>query len=125
MGTPFNETTDRMLYAGRLKNISALARVLNITPQALSNYKKRGHMPTDLVVKFAEIYNLSVDWLLTGEGNGQPQQKLPEIADLEPDELVCVGKTLQILRGGNRIAAEAFRQSVDAFLNLSPRAEAV
>src|SRR3989304_7419895 len=57
---------ERMKEAGKLKNESATARVLSVTPQALSNYKKRDRMPSHLVIKFASIYGLSVDWLLTG-----------------------------------------------------------
>src|SRR3972149_11387710 len=56
----------RMKEAGKLKNESAAARVLGVTPQALSNYKKRDRMPSHLVIRFASIYGLSVDWLLTG-----------------------------------------------------------
>ena len=68
MGVNYLEIIDRMRWAGKLKNDSAVARALGVTPQALSNYKKRGEMPTDLVLKFAGIYSLSVDWLISGEG---------------------------------------------------------
>ena len=68
MGVKYSEVIERMKLAGRLKNDSRVARVLGITPQALSNYKKRGSLPSDLVLKFASLYSISVDWLLTGEG---------------------------------------------------------
>src|SRR5574337_860433 len=68
MGVSYSEIIERMRWAGKLKNDSAVARVLGVTPQALSNYKKRGEMPTDLVLRFANIYGLSVDWLISGEG---------------------------------------------------------
>src|SRR3972149_2617009 len=68
MGVSYTDIIERMRWAGKLKNDSAVARVLGVTPQALSNYKKRGEMPTDLVLRFANIYGLSVDWLISGEG---------------------------------------------------------
>ncbi|MBI5345128.1 MAG: helix-turn-helix domain-containing protein [Deltaproteobacteria bacterium] len=67
-----------MLKAGSLKNSSELAKVLAITPQAISNYKKRGEMPASLVFKFAEAYGLSVDWLLTGFGAMRKEDESPE-----------------------------------------------
>jgi len=71
MGVNYSDIIERMRWAGKLKNDSAVARVLGVTPQALSNYKKRGEMPTDLVLKFSNIYGLSVDWLISGEGDMQ------------------------------------------------------
>ncbi len=76
----FTPITERMLQAGNLKNHTKLAKVLGITPQALSNYKGRGKLPVDHVVSFAGIYRLSVDWLLTGEG----RMHLPEVAEQNP-----------------------------------------
>jgi hypothetical protein len=68
MTVNYTDITERMKMAGKLKNDSAVARELDVTPQALSNYKKRGHMPMNLVLKFATKYGLSMDWLLTGKG---------------------------------------------------------
>ena len=45
MGVKYSDTIERMRWAGKLKNDSAVARVLGVTPQALSNYKKRGRAP--------------------------------------------------------------------------------
>lgn len=49
------------------KNDSALAEVLKITPQALSNYKKKGKIPSSLVVRIAEVCDCSLDYLFKGE----------------------------------------------------------
>src|SRR3989304_558413 len=101
MSTPFIVITERMLEAGKLKNMSALARALEITPQALSNYKKREEMPTSLVVRFAQIYGLSIDYLITGEG---PVLRADSATDpmksigITPDEGVAVFQTITELR---------------------------
>ncbi len=68
MGVNYSEVIERMRLAGKLKNDSAVARKLRVTPQALSNYKKRGEMPSDLVLRFSKMYGLSMDWLITGDG---------------------------------------------------------
>ena len=142
MGVNYSEIIERMRWAGKLKNDSAVARVLGVTPQALSNYKKRGEMPTDLVLRFSNIYGLSVDWLLTGEGEmrkpgmqpveagggeylsaaeetvayGKDRSKRgPDLASLSPDELIYVGKLLKILRSPNKSTTAAIKHTVDAF----------
>lgn len=142
MGVNYLEIIERMRWAGKLKNDSAVARALGVTPQALSNYKKRGEMPTDLVLRFSNIYGLSVDWLLSGEGEmyklygkgnegkefsaaeegvaygrERPgQRRGPDIAALSPDELIYVGKLLKILRGHNKSNVTAIKYTVDAFV---------
>lgn len=69
MGVEFKGTVERMIEVGKFKNNSALARALGITPQAISNYKKRGELPADLVIIFARGYGISVDYLLGWKEN--------------------------------------------------------
>ncbi|MBI5561660.1 MAG: helix-turn-helix domain-containing protein [Deltaproteobacteria bacterium] len=147
MGVSYSDLIERMRWAGKLKNDSAVARSLGVTPQALSNYKKRGEMPTDLVLKFAGIYGLSVDWLITGDGEmyknvikkpeGEGKSfssaaedttqyrrepggaRTPALGSLSPDEIICVGKLLKILRGSNKSTALGIKYSIDALLKAS------
>jgi hypothetical protein len=65
----YNEIFERMLKAGNLRSGAALARVLGITPQAVSNYRKRRGLPAGFIIKFALKYGVSVDWLLSGKGS--------------------------------------------------------
>ena len=143
MGVNYSEIIEKMRWAGKLKNDSAVARRLGVTPQALSNYKKRGEMPTDLVLKFSKMYELSMDWLITGEGSVQKpgtdgkglmsypmageetapyaeasmvSEKEADLSALNPDEIICVGKLLKILRGENNSNKNAIRFTIDAFL---------
>lgn len=62
----FEDVMARMKAAAGLKNNSAVAASLGMTPQALSNYKKRGYVPSDLIVRFALKHNLSIDSLVFG-----------------------------------------------------------
>lgn len=138
MGVNYNEIIERMRWSGKLKNDSAVARVLGVTPQALSNYKKRGEMPTDLVLRFSNIYGLSVDWLLSGEGEMHRNSRLEgkglmyaaeetvpygkegarrfDFATLSPDEIIYVGKLLKILRSQSKGTSTALKSTVDALL---------
>jgi transcriptional regulator with XRE-family HTH domain len=65
----YEEVIDRIFWATGLRNTSAIATKLGITPQALSNYKKRKLMPLGVVLQIANKYGISMDWLLCGQGN--------------------------------------------------------
>lgn len=59
---------ERMKLALDMKSDSELARMLEITPQAIYKFRKQGRLPADLVVNFAFDAELSLDWLITGHG---------------------------------------------------------
>ena len=148
MGVNYLDIIEKMRWAGKLKNDSAVARVLGVTPQALSNYKKRGEMPTDLVLRFAKLFGLSVDWLIHGVGDmyrpgaeatekgikdyvfaaesttSYGGGKTLDLTVLNPDEIIYVGKLLKVLRGENKSNAAAIKHTVDAFLENSDVAPA-
>jgi plasmid maintenance system antidote protein VapI len=142
MGVQYKDLIERMRWAGKLKNDSAVARVLDVTPQALSNYKKRGTVPTDLVLKFAKIFGLSVDWLINGTGdifragaeatkagaksyiqaaeetskNSRHAGTTTDIEQLSPDELIYMGKLLKVMRGDDNSKIIAIQHTIDALL---------
>lgn len=134
METNYSKIIDRMKESADLKNDSAVAKELNVTPQALSNYKKRGKMPTNLIIKFATTYNVSVDWLITGQGGiisntgshllreepspyrTEETENMAEVAALSPEEIIAVGKLLMVLRCSNKSTISALNYSLDAFI---------
>lgn len=59
---------ERMKFAAETKSDSELARILEITPQAIYKFRKLGRLPAELVVNFAFSAELSLDWLITGNG---------------------------------------------------------
>jgi hypothetical protein len=147
MNANCSDIIERMKRVGRLKNDTAVARRLGITPQAVSNYRKRGRMPLGLVLRFAELYGLSVDWLLTGIGqmysakDSNKQRDVPAsltvdmavdrtggievdkssagLKPLSPDEMICVEKILKILRGSNKSVVDALKLSIDVLLKFA------
>ena len=126
----YSEVFERMIYASNLENSTQVAKALNVSPQAISNYKKKGIIPSSTIVKFAEKFDLSVDWLLweigekdrPGYNNGganidvcnaaktinsfqhkhnTQSSKLMALNTFSPEELICIGKLLSALRSAN------------------------
>ena len=46
---------------------AAIAKCLGVTPQAIANARKRGTMPYEKLIVFAQSNNLSLDYLLLGK----------------------------------------------------------
>lgn len=141
MAVNYSKIFDRMLKAGGLKNGSQLARALGVSPQAVSNYKKRGELPASLIFKFAETYSVSIDWLLNGANTGQRTEfakpayaleaddyysaertdkpecpsSINDLMMLTPDEIIYVGRLLKVLRGSEKYVP-AVKVCIDSFL---------
>ena len=118
MGIPYIDCMERMKEAGRLKNDSAVARSLDITPEALSNYKKRDRMPAARVVRFAVVNGISIDWLVTGqdaEAVPAPTPPAPDLNSFSPAALIYTGKLLSILRSDRYGAQHVTRSVIDMF----------
>lgn len=130
MKNSYDEILKRMLRAGEIKNSAHLARALNVTPQALSNYKKKGSMPFSLIVKFSKLFNVSIDWLIFNKGDelsggAAPAPELntleqgggPTIPVLTAEEAIYTGKLLKILRVGDDKLKSTAQCSIDIFFN--------
>lgn len=63
-----NQVIERIKAAVGVSTDSELCRVTNTNRQALSNWKTRNSVPYTLCVKVANDLNVSIDWLLTGDG---------------------------------------------------------
>lgn len=64
-----NAVIDRMQDALRLSSDSQLCRELKISRSTLGTWRQRDSVPYALCVNIAEEKNISLDWLLTGEGS--------------------------------------------------------
>lgn len=137
----YSEIVSRMKDVGELKNDAHLAKVLEITPQALSNYKKKNTISGDLLVKFSYLYGVSIDWLISGsgqmlkaysvgddgklatiafvkatpfvQGGGDQGVRVTSISIMSPDELISIGKLVNILRSSNGTISSAIKFSID------------
>lgn len=77
---------DRMKSAADIQSDSELARVLEVTPQAIYKFKKQGRVPADLVVKYAFDAGLSLDWLVYGRGTMMIEDVKPGVHDAPQHE---------------------------------------
>lgn len=98
----FQGTLDRLKDLIGAKSDADVARGLDISPQAMSSFKKQKKFPADLMVNYCLRNQISIDWLLTGKG-----QKCREM------------ETLSIL--GEPVSAEERKKAKDLGYTLVPR----
>jgi len=72
MNSSTPDTLDRLLQGAGLRNDRQLAEILGVTPQAVSQARRKGRIPDGWVLKIASLYGLSTDWIFFGKGDGQP-----------------------------------------------------
>lgn len=62
----FSDRLD-LLLTEKKETRTHLAEVIGIKNQSFSDWKKRGTIPSaDIVLKIANYFNVSIDWLITG-----------------------------------------------------------
>ncbi len=65
----FDVVWERIAKLTGWKNYGQLAELLDIKSSSISGAKKRGHISLEWVFKVAQSYNVSTDWLATGDGD--------------------------------------------------------
>ncbi|MBR3881593.1 MAG: helix-turn-helix domain-containing protein [Mailhella sp.] len=71
MNSSTPDTLDRLLQGAGLRNDRQLAEILGVTPQAVSQARRKGRIPDGWVLKIASLYGLSTDWIFFGKGDAQ------------------------------------------------------
>ena len=110
-----NATTDKQV-----------ADILNVKPNALSNHKLRGSIPYEALITFCDKKKISIDWLLTGEGEmtrneaekGENSLSIlyKEGGDEEDPELArLLNGAKKVLTSGNKQAFDALSRNIDYF----------
>ena len=61
------ETLDRLLQGAGLRRDSQLAELLGVSPQAVSQARRKGRIPDGWVIKVAAQFGLSTDWIFFGK----------------------------------------------------------
>ena len=59
---------ERLLRVAKVRRDAQLAAVLGVSPQAISQARKKDRIPESWLVRVAARYHLPVEWLLYGEG---------------------------------------------------------
>ncbi len=63
------EILERLLSAAGLRRDAQLAALLGVSPQAISQARKKNRVPESWLVRMASRYRLPVDWLLYGDAS--------------------------------------------------------
>ena len=78
MLTQFEQVWERIKIGTGLSTQKDVADALSITQPPISDAKKRGLFPAEWALKIASAYNVSTDWLMTGEGAMQRDSGVSE-----------------------------------------------
>ncbi|MBQ8172769.1 MAG: helix-turn-helix domain-containing protein [Mailhella sp.] len=70
MKTSQPETLDRLLQGAGLRRDSQLDELLGVSPQAVSQARRKGRIPDGWVLKVADQFGLSTYWIFFGRGAG-------------------------------------------------------
>lgn len=87
---------DRLLHGAGLKRDSQLAELLGVTPQAVSQARRKGRIPDGWIVKIAARFNLSTDWIFFNRGAPRPGD--PATAPAAPAAALAVQPTPTLTR---------------------------
>lgn len=80
MSNATSDTLDRLLQGTGLRRDSQLADILGVSPQAVSQARRKGKIPDGWILKVAAQYGLSTDWLFFGQGDGSASHTVPDKA---------------------------------------------
>ena len=83
------EQVERLMQAAGLKWINQIAELLNVHPNAVSNWKTRG-IPARQLVEAANILCVSSAWLETGVGSMRPWEAIGDLGSLTEQEIRLV-----------------------------------
>lgn len=72
MNTSTPDTLDRILQGTGLRRDSQLAELLGVSPQAISQARRKGRIPDGWVLKVATQFGLSTDWIFFGRSPESP-----------------------------------------------------
>jgi phage repressor protein C with HTH and peptisase S24 domain len=106
----------RIMAATGIRSQSELARVLGIGRQAVTDAKKRSHIPADWYLYLCRKYGLNPQWLesglgtmyIAGQGDSAPVRD-PSVPGADPEEFAYVPKVRARLSagGGSLVVDEA------------------
>ena len=63
-------------------NLAQLARDMNVSPQAVDNWKKRGKITKDNAFDLAKLQGFNPEWLITGFGKKKAAKESSEVLNV-------------------------------------------
>ena len=101
----FATLLSRMQQATNTGTDAGLARILEVSPQSVSDARRKGKIPPVWLVRIAHKYQVSLDWLFFGTGAMQPvrtasgQTATGEDVGALQSRIVALEAENQMLRG--------------------------
>jgi len=111
---------ERLILASNAKTDAALAQAIGVSPQSVSEGRRKNKIPPAWAIVIAEKYQVSLDWLLLGRQAEQGQQPAPEqgqphAATTEPTAACSMCREmLRQLGIANELALEATKRATEA-----------
>lgn len=65
----YSGVIERLKKHLNVKGDSELARIIDVTPQAIYSFKKQNKFPLETLLKFCSTHDVSLDWLLFGRAS--------------------------------------------------------
>jgi len=87
-----NKIIQRVKDVIGIKTNYELSKVLQIKPNTISSWKKRGNIDLNKIISICEQYKISTDWILYGKGGecvaapNDPTNKIMEMLESMTDE---------------------------------------
>ncbi len=88
-----SDVLDRLIQGAGLKRDSQLAALLGVTPQAVSQARRKGRIPDGWILKVASRFHLSTDWIFFGPGTGDAKETSQAKIAPEPVTLTRYAET--------------------------------
>lgn len=105
----FSETVKELRLKHRMTQDELAARV-NLTQNSVSAWERRGAVPPmEILTKLSKIFNVSIDYLLTGKKSNARECTFEELQLLEKydrltnDQKILIQKLLTELANANRV----------------------
>jgi hypothetical protein len=78
---------DRLMHISKAKTYASLAKILDVTPQSVSDAKRKGRVPNAWILKISDKCDVSFEWLLYGD---EPRQAPGRVNRYETNCINCV-----------------------------------
>ena len=82
LNTEFSNRFKSLIEKSGVRHQKDLAKILGVSDNAITNYVNKGRVPKGPILKkISEYFNVSMGWLLAGEGQNEPEA--PILSDKE------------------------------------------
>ena len=104
-----SDILDRIMDFKSLRSDNKLADILNVSPNTVSTWRKRNSTPFIKIIEFCDHEGISLDYILTGEGEMIREDKrgslYNKVEDEDPEIAELLSRTMEILKSNTDYSA--------------------